>query len=137
MADNSNPTILIVDDDDMMLQMAEFILKQDSTINILKAKSGLECLRTLQGGENIDLILLDIQMPGMDGIKVMELIQKHDYWKQIPVIFLTAASDKNTVMKAGQMGAVGYIKKPFAPEDFIQRVNAVCPTKLNASNFKS
>ena len=137
MSDNASATILIVDDDDMMLQMAEFILKQDSTINILTVKSGLECLRTLQSGEKIDLILLDIQMPGMDGIKVMELIQKHDYWKQIPVIFLTAASDKNTVLKAGQMGAVGYIKKPFAPEDFINRVNAVCPTKLDASNFKS
>ena len=103
----------------------------------MKAKSGLECLRTLQAGEKIDLILLDIQMPGMDGIKVMELIKKHDYWKQIPVIFLTASSDKNTVLKAGQMGAVGYIKKPFAPEDFIQRVNSVCTTNLDARNFRS
>ncbi len=125
MSDNANATVLIVDDDDMMIQMAEFILSKDTNFNILKAKSGLECLRTLQSGEKIDLILLDIQMPGMDGIKVMELIQKHDYWKLIPVIFLTAASDKNTVMKAGQMGAVGYIKKPFTPEDFIQRINHV------------
>ena len=54
----------------------------------------------------------------------MELIQKHDYWNQIPVIFLTAASDKNTVMKAGKMGAIGYIKKPFVPEDLVQRVEA-------------
>ena len=118
-------TVLIVDDDDMMLQMAEFILDKNTNFNILKAKSGLECLRILQGGEKIDLILLDIQMPGMDGIKVMELIQKHDYWKAIPVIFLTAASDKNTVLRAGQAGAVGYIKKPFDPDDFIQRVNNV------------
>jgi len=117
-----NSTILIVDDDDMMLQMAEYILKQDTPYNVVKANSGLQCLRTLQSGEKINLILLDIAMPGMDGIKVMELIQNHDYWKQIPVIFLTAASDKNTVMKAGQMGAVGYIKKPFLPEDFVKRV---------------
>lgn len=125
MADNANATVLIVDDDDMMLQMAEYILKADTPYSILKANSGLQCLRTLQSGEKVDLILLDIQMPGMDGIKVMELIQNHDYWKQIPVIFLTAASDKHTVLKAGQMGAVGYIKKPFLPEDFLKRVETI------------
>ena len=114
--------ILIVDDDDMMLKMAEFTLTQIPEYNVIKANSGLQCLRTLQSGEKIDLILLDIQMPGMDGIKVMELIQKHDYWNQIPVIFLTASSDKSTVMRAGKMGAIGYIKKPFVPEDLVQRV---------------
>ncbi|MBR1730311.1 MAG: response regulator [Selenomonadaceae bacterium] len=118
--------ILIVDDDDMMLRMAEFVLGQNPRYNIIKANSGLQCLRVLQSGDKIDLILLDIQMPGMDGIKVMELIQKHDYWKQIPVMFLTASSDKHTVLKAGQMGAVGYIKKPFEPDDLILRVaNAI------------
>ena len=113
MADNDTSTILIVDDDDMMLNMAEFILKKETPYNLWKAKSGMECLRFLQGGEKIDLILLDIQMPGMDGIKTMELIQKHDYWKQIPVIFLTAASDKETVIKAGMLHPAGYVKKPF------------------------
>ena len=124
MSDKKKGTILVVDDDDMMLQMAEFILLEDGGFDILKAKSGLECLRILQSGEKINLILLDIQMPGMDGIKVMELIQKHDYWRKIPVIFLTASSDKSTVVKAGSMGAVGYIKKPFIPEDFIERINS-------------
>ena len=122
MADNDTSTILIVDDDDMMLNMAEFILKKETPYKLLKAKSGMECLRYLQGGEKIDLILLDIQMPGMDGIKTMELIQKHDYWKQIPVIFLTAASDKETVIKAGMLHPAGYVKKPFEPKDLVQRV---------------
>ena len=116
-------SVLIVDDDDMMLQMEEFILKKDTEYRILKANSGMQCIRMLQGGEeNIDLILLDIQMPGMDGIKTMELIQKHDYWKNIPVIFLTASSDRDTVMKAGKLGAAGYVKKPFEPKDLLQRV---------------
>lgn len=115
-------TILIIDDDDMMLQMAEFILKKETPYNIIKANSAMQGLRLLQGGEKIDLILLDIQMPGMDGLKTMELIQKHDYWKQIPVIFLTASSDKDTVIKAGKMGPAGYVKKPFEPKDLVQRV---------------
>ena len=114
--------ILIVDDDEMMLKMAEFVLSHIPEYNVIKANSGLQCLRILQGGDKIDLILLDIQMPGMDGIKVMELIQKHDYWNKIPVIFLTASSDKHTVLQAGKMGAIGYIKKPFVPEDLVQRL---------------
>ena len=122
MDDSFNKTVLIVDDDAMMLQMAEFILKKDTEYKILKANSGMQCLRFLQGGEDIDLILLDIQMPGMDGIKTMELIQKHDYWKKIPVIFLTASSDRDTVLKAGKLGAAGYVKKPFEPSDLLQRV---------------
>jgi len=122
LAENEYETILIVDDDDMMLKMAEYTLNEHTRYNVIKANSGLQCLRALQSSEKIDLILLDIQMPGMDGIKVMELIQKHDYWRKIPVIFLTASSDKNTVMKAGQMGAIGYIKKPFVPDDFISRI---------------
>ena len=123
MDENFNKTVLIVDDDDMMLQMAEFILKKDTAYKILKVSSGMQCIRMLQSGEeNIDLILLDIQMPGMDGIKTMELIQKHDYWKKIPVIFLTASSDRDTVLKAGKLGAAGYVKKPFEPKDLLQRV---------------
>ena len=122
MADELNKTVLIVDDDDMMLQMAEYILKKDTEYRILRANSGMQCMRFLQGGEKIDLILLDIQMPGMDGIKTMELIQKHDYWKKIPVIFLTASSDRDTVIKVGKMGAAGYVKKPFSPQDLLQRV---------------
>ena len=121
MADE-NTTILIVDDDEMMLQMAEYILKQNTPYKILRANSGMQCLKTLQSGEHVDLILLDIQMPGMDGIKTMELLKKHDDWRFIPVMFLTASSDRETVLKAGQLGAIGYIKKPFEPKDLVQRV---------------
>ena len=122
MDDSFNKTVLIVDDDDMMLQMAEYILKKDTEYKILRANSGMQCLRLLQDGEDVDLILLDIQMPGMDGIKTMELLQKHDYWRKIPVIFLTASSDRDTVIKAGKLGPAGYVKKPFSPQDLLQRV---------------
>lgn len=121
MADE-NTTILIVDDDAMMLQMAEYILSKNTPYKILKADSGMQCLRILQSGEKVNLILLDIQMPGMDGIKTMELIQKHDDWRFIPVMFLTASSDRETVLKAGKLGATGYIKKPFEPKELVQRV---------------
>ena len=119
--DVKKQTVLIVDDDDMMLQMAEYILEKDTDVRILKAISGMKCIGTLQQ-EIVDLVLLDIQMPGMDGLKTMELIRKREDWKNIPVIFLTATSDKGTVIKASQLGVAGYIKKPFLPLDLVQRV---------------
>ncbi|MBP5199297.1 MAG: response regulator [Schwartzia sp.] len=116
-------TILVVDDDDMNLKMAEFILKKDLKENkVLLADSGLKAIDTLQQ-EKVDLVLLDFQMPVMNGLKTLELIRKREDLKDTPVIFLTAASDRDTVMKAGLMGVADYIKKPFMPQDLIDRVS--------------
>lgn len=130
MSNNDNtPTVLIVDDDDMMLQMAETILKKYTQYNIIRANSGLQCIDRVQQ-EKIDLILLDIQMPGLNGLKTLELIRKRDDGKNLPVIFLTAASDRETVVQAGMLKATNYIKKPFLPQDLVDRVNAALADKL-------
>ncbi|MBQ9376214.1 MAG: response regulator [Schwartzia sp.] len=122
-------TILVVDDDDMNLKMAEFILKKDiKDITVLLADSGMKCIDTLQR-EKVDLILLDIQMPVMNGLKTLEIIRKREDMKNIPVIFLTASSDKETVMKAGLMGVADYVKKPFMPKELIDRVNRALALK--------
>ncbi len=117
--------ILVVDDDDMNLKMAEFILKKDmKDIEVILAESGLKAIDALQRGK-VDLVLLDFQMPVMNGLKTLELIRKREDLKDIPVIFLTASSDRDTVMKAGLMGVSDYIKKPFMPKDLIDRVSKV------------
>ena len=116
-------TILVVDDDDMNLKMAEFILKKDMKENkVLLADSGMKAIDTLQR-DKVDLVLLDFQMPVMNGLKTLELIRKREDLKDVAVIFLTAASDRDTVIKAGMMGVVDYIKKPFMPNDLIDRVS--------------
>ena len=115
--------ILVVDDDDMNLRMAEFILKKDlKDIEVLLADSGMKAIDTLQR-ETVDLVLLDFQMPMMNGLKTLEIIRKREDMKDIKVIFLTAASDRDTVVKAGMMGVNDYIKKPFMPKDLIDRVS--------------
>ena len=115
--------ILVVDDDDMNLKMAEFILKKDlKDIEVLLADSGMKAIDTLQR-ETVDLVLLDFQMPIMNGLKTLEIIRKREDMKDIKVIFLTAASDRDTVVKAGMMGVNDYIKKPFMPKDLIDRVS--------------
>ena len=118
---DSPRTVLVVDDDEMNLKMAEFILKKETKLNVMLADGGMKCIDILQH-EDIDLVLLDIQMPIMNGLKTLELIRKRESLKDIPVIFLTASSDKETVMKAGMMGVSDYIKKPFMPQDLVERV---------------
>ncbi len=121
--------ILVVDDDDMNLKMAEFILKKDmKDIEVLLADSGMKAIDAMQR-EKFDLVLLDFQMPMMNGLKTLEIIRKREAMKDTPVIFLTAASDRDTVVKAGMMGVQGYIKKPFMPKDLIDRVSQTLAEK--------
>ena len=121
--------ILIVDDDDMNLKMAEFILKKDmKDIEVLLADSGMKAIDTLQR-EKVDLVLLDFQMPVMNGLKTLEIIRKREDMKDVSVIFLTESSDRDTVTKAGMMGVQGYIKKPFMPKDLIERVGQALAEK--------
>ena len=119
--------ILIVDDDDMNLKMAEFILKKDrKDTEVLLADSGMKAVDILQR-EPVDLVLLDFQMPIMNGLKTLELIRKREDLQKLPVIFLTASSDRDTVVKAGMLGVADYIKKPFTPQDLLDRVAKALP----------
>ena len=105
-------TILVVDDSRLNLAIARDLL------------SGEYCVETVDSGENVfiyleenepDLVLLDIQMPGMDGFEVMRRLKESRKWKGIPVIFLTADRTEKTEETCFQMGAVDYIGKPFVP----------------------
>ena len=69
--------------------------------------------------------MLDIEMPVMNGIKTLEIIKENPDLADIPVMFLTAAADVGTVVEAGNLGVVDYIKKPFMPEELIKRVKTV------------
>lgn len=115
--------ILIVDDDIMNLTMAQTILEMKIDAEYITASSGQECLQIMQQRNGlIDLILLDIAMPGMDGIQTLTQIRSHPTWKNIHVIFLTAAADKNTIVRAASLKVKDYVKKPFTPDDLISRV---------------
>lgn len=115
--------ILVVDDDVLNLRMAEFILGQNS-YEVSKAESGMECLLYLRENHP-DLILLDIEMPVMDGIKTLEIIKDNISMSDIPVIFLTASADVQNVLEAGKLGAVGYVVKPFMPQELLDRVEKI------------
>lgn len=111
--------ILVVDDDTINLTLAEKLLSAD--YDIKKISSGEEALAFLETTEP-DLILLDIQMPEMDGFAVMSVIRSHSSYCKIPVIFLTADRSEKTEETCFEMGAVDYIGKPFVPAILRYRV---------------
>lgn len=116
-------SILVVDDDEMNLRMAEYILAREG-YRIHKAGSGMEALLFLRD-EKVDLILLDVEMPIMSGIKTMEIINENEELRDIPVIFVTASIDTSTVNEAENLGAKDYVTKPFVPQNLCDRVNRV------------
>lgn len=111
--------ILVVDDDKMNLVVAQKLLAEE--YRVAAVNSGELAFRYLAKNEP-DLVLLDIQMPEMDGFEVMQKLQADDVWSKIPVIFLTADRTEKTEETCFQMGAVDYIGKPFVPAIMLQRV---------------
>jgi len=112
--------ILIVDDVSENIQVAMNILKEEN-YSLSFASDGYEALELLKA-EGFDLILLDIMMPKLDGFEVCRRIKLMDDYKDIPIIFLTAKSDIDSIAKGFKLGGVDYIVKPFHAEEILSRV---------------
>jgi putative two-component system response regulator len=104
-------TILIVDDTKENIHILCSLLKE---YDIAVAKNGTKALEIVKT-EQIDLILLDVMMPEMDGYEVCKILKKDDKTKDIPVMFLTAKEDISDEIRGLELGAVDYISKPFNP----------------------
>ena len=112
------PSILVIDDDPDILEALSEILESEG-FGIHQARNGLEALEVLEPLRP-DLILLDLMMPVMDGWEFAENIRRRPDWAEIPVIVLSA--DRNIEDKARQLGAVGYLAKPFELSELLSLV---------------
>jgi len=118
--DEKSARILIVDDAPENIQILGVMLKKENyQINV--AQSGPKALEIL---EQVlpNLILLDITMPEMDGYEVCERIKQNPLTKDIPVIFLTAKTETESIVRAFDVGAVDYLTKPFRKKELLVRV---------------
>ena len=113
-------SILIIDDDMFSLRMAEKVLSEKYSCSI--AKSGMQAITLLKKGIVPNLILLDIQMPEMDGYETLQAIREIDHCQNLPIIFLTGIYDVTSEIKCLQQGAVDFITKPFVKEILLARV---------------
>lgn len=111
--------ILIIDDDKLNLATARRVLSAE--YKVIPAMKGTQALAYLQNGD-CDIILLDINMPEMDGFEVLQKIRQMESCKDIPVIFLTADNDTETETRCFKEGAIDFIAKPFVPEVMRSRI---------------
>ena len=115
-------TVLIVDDDERnSFALSSYLDSYD--VKVLVAKNGVEAITILKRGSHVNLILLDIMMPLMDGYEVLRQLKDDDAFKAIPVIAVTARAMKGDKEKCLQAGAWDYIPKPIDLKYFVSRIS--------------
>lgn len=133
----NKPTILIVDDTKTNIDILLELLSDE--YDLIVALDGKSAIQTLKE-DTIDLILLDIMMPDMDGYEVCEIIKSDKYAKDIPIMFITAKTDEDSIEKAYEVGGVDYITKPFKPRELAARIKIQLKLKFlieELENFAS
>lgn len=115
--------ILIVDDEENILELLKYNLEKNG-FEVLPKDNGEEALEVMER-EDFDLVLLDLMLPGMDGLEVLKTIRGHDRIKNIPVIMLTAKNEEIDTVLGLEMGADDYIGKPFGVHELLARVKAL------------
>ena len=114
------PTVLVVEDNEMNMQLVEYLLEEGG-FQILKASSGEEALKLTN--ENVpDLILMDIHLPGMDGLSVVKKMKESDRTNRIPILALTAHAMRGDRDRFLQAGCDGYISKPIDVKTFVPSI---------------
>ncbi len=117
--------IFIVDDEDSIRYTVKTGIEgMDSNYQMIGLESGLKCLQMLQEDHLPDLILLDIMMPEMSGWETYKQIQQNMKWRDIPVIFITARTDRYA-REAGEFFGDDYIEKPFEIPELKKRIDKV------------
>ncbi len=110
-------SVLVIDDENSVGTLLKINLHQKG-FNVETAESGAEGI--LKAGEkHFDLIILDIALPGMDGIEICQTLKESESYSEVPIVMISSRSDSVTMEKAKLAGAVEYMVKPFTFEDLI------------------
>ena len=121
MENNLKPIrVLIADDEPHMLKFIEFTLRKGD-FEILKANDGVQALKVAEA-QKPNVIVLDVLMPGMDGVTALKNLKKNPVLKLIPVILLTARGHTLDPEEAKKAGASYYLTKPFSPTELLKQV---------------
>ncbi len=130
-----NPIILVVDDNPKNLQIIALTLRE-LNYKLIIADGGQKAIE-LSERYQVDLILLDVMMPGIDGFEVCRVIKSKPQYDGVPIIFLTALSEKTNLVRGFELGAVDYITKPFNKEELISRIKTHLDLKFARDELQS
>ena len=117
------PNILVVEDSPTMRQLISFAMKRISDSKVIEATDGVDALKKLSS-EKVDLILADINMPVMDGLKLVSLVRNNPVYKTIPIIIITTEGAREDKERAMSIGANAYLTKPIQTLELIKLVNS-------------
>lgn len=118
--------VLIVDDSAAIRKILQRVLRQTEVPlgEILEAGDGVEAL-DLMKTQNVGLVLSDVNMPNMDGLQLLAEIKGREELKSIPVVMITTEGSQNKVLEALNLGASGYVRKPFTAEQIKEKLVGV------------
>jgi two-component system phosphate regulon response regulator PhoB len=119
--------VLVVDDEEDILQLVEYNLEKNG-FDVTCVESGEEALRSARANQP-DVMVLDLMLPGLDGLEVCRSIKGEARTRDIPVLMLTAKGEEADVVKGLEMGADDYVTKPFSPKVLVARINALLRRK--------
>lgn len=123
-------TILVVDDEEDILELVRFNLNREG-FSIICATTGEEAWKILKDNR-IDLLVLDLMLPGMDGLELTRRLKNGPQTQKIPIIMLSAKGEEADIVTGLELGADDYVTKPFSPRVLIARVRAVLRRRLPA-----
>ncbi len=116
------PNILVVEDSPTMRQLIGFAIKRIPDSKVIEASDGVDALKKLSS-EKIDIILADINMPVMDGLKLVSLVRSNPTYKHIPIIMITTEGAEEDKKKAMAIGANAYLTKPIQTQELMKLVS--------------
>lgn len=133
-----NKTILVVDDEEHILELIKFNLEKEG-YHVLLCENGDECIPMVQNNK-VDLVVLDLMLPGIDGIQICKKLNRMDEYENLPIIMLTAKSEEADRVLGLELGADDYITKPFSVRELIARIRAVLrrsESKQDSSRYEN
>jgi len=117
--------VLIVDDSTLIHQMYKLVFMRYKDCQLVSAMNGLEALDKLSQEDGIELVLLDINMPVMNGLQFLENINKEGIHKGVPIIIVSTEGKEEDTLRGLSMGARGYVKKPFQPSELHSLIDKI------------
>ena len=122
---NNETTILLVEDEQDLLELLRYNLSREG-FQVETAATGEDGLKKAREmGKRLDLVLLDLMLPGIDGLEVCRTLKGRDQTVHVPVIMLTAKGEESDIVRGLEYGADDYITKPFSPRVLMARIGAV------------
>ncbi len=118
--------VLIVDDSAAIRKILQRVLTQTNLPlgKVVEASDGREALEAMKQ-EKIGLILSDINMPNMDGLQLLGELKANDQWKSVPVLMISTEGSQTKVMEAVQLGARGFVRKPFTADQIKEKLASI------------